>query len=55
MSDFFRQTNGKMDRGAKESDPFAYQARRHITAATDVNDLDDKVPPPVTPNRSLVN
>ncbi|KAF5121894.1 hypothetical protein E5D57_012365 [Metarhizium anisopliae] len=41
MSDFVRQTNGRTDLGAKESDPFAYQAHRHITAATDLNDLDD--------------
>ncbi|KAK8913281.1 hypothetical protein VCV18_011754 [Metarhizium anisopliae] len=46
MSDFVRQTNGRTDVGAKESDPFAYQAHPHITAATDLNGLDDKVPPP---------
>lgn len=57
MSDFFRQTNGRTDDlGAKESGPFAYQAHGHITAATDLNGLDDKVPPPpATPNRSLAN
>ncbi|KID62567.1 hypothetical protein MAN_07783, partial [Metarhizium hybridum] len=42
MSDFVRQTNGRTDVGAKESDPFAYQAHPHITAATDLNGLDDK-------------
>ncbi|KID84542.1 hypothetical protein MGU_08206 [Metarhizium guizhouense ARSEF 977] len=56
ISDFFKQTNGKMDRGAKESDPFAYQAHRHITTAADFNGLDDKVPPPATPSpKSLAN
>lgn len=55
MSDFFRQTNGRTDLGAKESGPFAYQAHPHITAATDLNGLDDKVPAPATPNQSLAN
>lgn len=55
ISDSFKQANGKMDRGAKESDPFAYQSHRHITAAANSNGLDDKVPPPATPSRKSLD